>query len=175
MKRTDFLKIIGAGSGGFLIGGLGTNLTELSYELKETIIYDNYINGLKFREADFLKANPDEGEPVVMQREVSNPYDYFAIKVIVRDIFIGYLPAHENIAIANMMDAGIQMTAIISKLHIDKSDHYYQKALAVQITTKLLAPIYNIEKTKNWKQSDDAIDVYRQGPDLIPNNNLKNS
>jgi hypothetical protein len=151
MKRDDFLKIIGSGTGGFLLGGLGQNLSEINYEIKETVIYDNYINGVKFREEDFLKARPKENDLVTLEREAENPYDYYAVKVIVNSYFIGYLPAHENIAIANLMDAGVQMHASVSKVQLDDNDRYYQKAIAVKVSARMLAPIHTIVTDKKME------------------------
>lgn len=124
---------------------------------------------MKFREKQLRNIKPVLNETAVLQRESKNPYDFYAIKVLIRDTFIGYLPAHENIALANLMDAGAQLTATVSKVNLNNNrDHYLREAVAIKVSTRLLVPIHKIIQPKKWQQSDDAVDVYRKGPDLLP-------
>ncbi|MGB3591805.1 MAG: HIRAN domain-containing protein [Nonlabens sp.] len=129
MKRTDFLKLIGSGTGGIVLGSVAGHLDDVNYQLTDGVIYDNYLNGVQYREQDLKRIQPVLGDVAHLERDHDNPYDFYAVKVIVRDTFIGYLPAHENIVIANLMDAGAQLKAVISKLNLNNpSDHYLQKS-----------------------------------------------
>ena len=169
MKRTDFLKLIGTGTVGFVLGSTAGNLSDLNYTTTDCVIYDNYLNGVHYQKKNLFKLQPQLNETATLIRDAENPYDFYAAKVVIRHTFIGILPAHENIVVANLLDAGAQLSASVSKIDLNKKiDHYMREAIAVNISTLLLLRIHQIITPKNWQQSDDAIDVYRQRPDLLP-------
>lgn len=166
--------MIGSGTGGFVLGSVAGHVSDVNYRLTDCVIYDNYLNGVQYREKDLHRIYPALGEKALLERDQGNPYNFYAVKVIVRDACIGYLPAHENIVIANLLDAGAQLKTEISKLNLNNpKDHYLQEAIAIKVSTRLLLPIHQIIETKNWQQSDDAHDVYRKGPDLLPEDHHK--
>jgi hypothetical protein len=164
VKRNEFLKLIGRSSTGLLLGSGFGNLNDLHFALKEVVIYDNYVNGVGFRIEDFKKCQAQKDEPVELKRE-DNLYDSFAIQVIIRNYFVGYIPAYENIVLANLLDAGATLTAQVSKVqHIDEeSDPYCQKVLAVKIKTKLMLPVNHLTIEAD-RRADEACDIYRYGP-----------
>ena len=159
MNRKEFLKITGSGSALLLGGAL---LPDISCDLKEVIIYDNYIKGmrhyLKREEAFEFK----EGQKIDLLRDETNIHDSFAIRVIDEDRKIGYVSAFENIVLANMMDQGVQLEAQISEVN-PAPDQYLSNAVAIKISTKLMIPIHGIQQKDLIKhRADQAIDEYRE-------------
>ena len=157
---------MGSGGTSFLLSGFNTN--DLLYDLQETTIYDNYVRGTNFYRKDFDKLKPVVGQTLELQRERDNQYDRFAIAVLVDNIKIGYIPAYENVVLANMMDKGIMLTAAVSELNKwEEEDHYIKDALAVKITTRLMVPVHQLTTTDlTQERSDNAADRYRKGPFL---------
>ncbi|MCB0501432.1 MAG: HIRAN domain-containing protein [Bacteroidetes bacterium] len=163
MKRNDFLKLLGTGGGSFLLSGFGTK--DLMYDLQEIVIYDNYVRGTNFYRKDFLQLKLNIGDPLVLQREKENIHDRFAIEVLAKGKKIGYIPAYENVVMANMMDRGVSLNATISETNkFEKNDHFIKDIVAIKITTKLMVPMQKIiEKDLTQERADNAQDRYRQG------------
>src|SRR5690606_8548561 len=106
--RTDFLKSIGLGAGGLILPAKGLIST------KSVKIYDNHIRGLMHYDFNEIEDNIQAGDEVHLVRESTNIYDSFAIQVNRGDKRLGYIAAYENIVLANMMDAGVGLSAYIS-------------------------------------------------------------
>lgn len=166
MKRTDFIKLIAAGSGGFILPGAISASEDLRFELQEVVIYDNYIRGMKFyiqkADLDALK----EKTPVVLERESENPYDAFAVRVLINGKQLGYLPAYENVVLANLIDKGVHLKAVISSINRKSEDPWMMQVVSVRITTRLMVPLNHLQLVNLAdKPADESIDVYRQGPE----------
>lgn len=161
MKRDKFLKLIGTGSGSFMLGNsLSTN--HLRYNLNEITIYDNYLNGVKHYEKEFLNAKIKLGQKVSLFREKNNIHDKFAIAVILNGTKLGYIPAFENIVMANMMDKGVSLKATVSELNKKEFSRYRKDALAVKVTTQLMIPIQKIiTEDLTEDRANHAPDRYR--------------
>ena len=163
MKRNDFLKLVGLGGGSFMINGIGLNSNDLLYQLEEITVYDNYIRGSNFykNEIELLKMNTNT--PIELFREPDNIHDSFAIAVVCQNRKIGYIPAFENIVLANMMDKGVQLNAQISSIN-PEGLRYGMDYMAVKITTKLLVKQDHIlSKDLTQNRADEAVDLYRKG------------
>lgn len=170
MDRKEFLKLIAVGTGGFLLSGFSHPKDNLMLDLKTVVIYDNYIRGSYFFKKHFANIHPQKNEPVELQREPENIYDRFAIKVYYNRRPIGYLPAYENIILANMLDNGVKLNAVISDvnnetlLSIKKDEQsYIGDFISVKIETKLLVPINRIQTINLTNERADNIkDIYRK-------------
>ena len=155
MNRTNFLKSLGLGAGGIILSGNPFLRT------KPVKVYDNYVRGVMHYDFPEVENAIKEGDEVQLLRELTNPYDSFAIQVNMDDCRLGYLAAYENIAIANMLDAGVQLVAKVSKKDLKRS---YTESLAVQIYAELLIPTQKLmESMLAESRADDAVDIYRQG------------
>ncbi len=163
MKRNDFLKLVGLGGGSFMINGIGLNNNDLLYQLQEITVYDNYIRGSTFYkdEIEILKMNINS--LIELKREPDNIHDSFAIAVLCKNNKIGYIPAFENIVLANMIDKGVQLNAQISSIN-PEGLRYGMDYMAVKITTKLLVKQdHLLSKDLTQNRADEAIDLYRKG------------
>src|SRR5690606_17276404 len=106
---------------------------------QEITIYDNYVRGTHFYRKDFKKLKLVVGQSLGLQREQNNKYDRFAIAVCTNNLKIGYIPAYENVVLANMMDKGV-IAAIVSELN-DLNEDGYKDVVAVKIAARLMVPV----------------------------------
>lgn len=154
MKRSEFIKAFGLGSTGLVIPQ--TNVVQ-----KPIKIYDNYLKGLTHYQLDDVKKQMGIGDALVLQRDIENIYDSFAVAIFYDIKKLGYLPAYENMVIANLLDQGVKLNAFVSKLNIE--DVY--RAVSVEIFANIVIENPSIIKTDLLeKRGDDAEDVYRKGP-----------
>ena len=153
MNRSDFLKAFGLGSVGLVI-------PNTLWSQKPVKIYDNYVKGLMHYQFRKIKKQLTLGQELLLKREIANTYDQFAVEVYFNKYKLGYLAAYENIAIANMLDQGVEFSAFISE--IDKKNEF--EGLAIEIYTNIVIQNPKILETDLLdKRADDAIDQYRIG------------
>jgi hypothetical protein len=152
MDRSNFLKVLGFGTAGLLIPN-----TILSR--KPIKIYDNYIKGIPHYDYKTVFGLVKKGEPLTLKRELSNLYDSFAIEVYYKDFKLGYVAAYENIVMSNIMDQGVELKALISKVH-HQGKSYNDIAMEVYaeviIANPKVIPNANLESP-----ADDLEDLYR--------------
>lgn len=74
------------------------------------------LAGLNFRpkSAKDVVAELEIGAEVTLERDPENQYDYNAVKVIVGDEFVGFIPKADNSEIASWLDAGKPYTATVT-------------------------------------------------------------
>lgn len=96
---------------------------------------------------------------VELRHEPENKYDYFAIAVYFNNQKIGFLPAFENIALANLKDAQYRLNGIITQ-HQANNDIYSR--LAVRVTLLLPNPALQQKITLLPPPADEVNDIYRQ-------------
>lgn len=154
MKRSDFIKSFGLGTTGLII-------PNSNFAKKPIKIYDNYIKGVTHYQINEVKNKMQIGEALVLQRDIDNIYDSFAVAIFYGNKKLGYLSAYENMVIANLLDQGVKLNAFISKLN--KADIY--QAVSIEIYANIVIENPSIIKTDLLqKRADDADDVYRKGP-----------
>lgn len=154
MNRSDFLKVLGLGTTGLII-------PNTTWSQKPVKIYDNYIKGLTHYQFEKVRSQLVIGEQLFLKREIENNYDHFAVEVYYKEHKLGYLAAYENIAIANMLEQGVEFSAFISI--IDMKEELYD-CLAIEIYTSIVIQNPKIIQTDLLnKRADDANDQYRQG------------
>ena len=152
MNRLDFLKTLGLASTGLV---LPTNLLGKSL----VKIYDNYIRGIQYYQFHTVRDLLREGDSLQLMHVRGHIYDAFAVEVYYQEQKLGYLPAYENIVIANMLDAKVELTVQISKLQPREP---YQ-AIAIEIFTELVSPTPQLLTALQNARASDAEDIYRQG------------
>ena len=156
MNRIDFLKLLATGGSSFVIGNFTGN--NLSVELQEICIYDNFIKGVEHYKREFLKLKIEIGQEIQLKREISNVYDSFAIETVIGDKKIGYISAYENIVLANLMDKGVLLKARISSL--EAKEGYLYNIIGIKVFCQLLVPINNLKlQDLTSIRADEAMDV----------------
>jgi hypothetical protein len=152
MNRSDFLKTMGLGSVGlFLPASLA--------EKQQIRIYDNYLAGLAHYQYASVKKELKVGDGLMLKREATNLYDQFAVEVLWNDHKLGYLPAYENVVLANMLDLGAELHGFISKVDLN-GDQY--NAVAIEVYATLVLPAQKQINQAVEGRADDAADNYRQ-------------
>lgn len=155
MKRSEFLQSLG-------IGGMGLILPKNLLSKSSIKIYDNYVRGMQHYDYQKVKQNIKEGDELILAREQENIHDAFAVQVFYKELKLGYLPAYENIVIANMLDANAELSAKVS-YHKEESNSYKMETLGVEIYAELIRPTQQLITELQNKRADEVIDVYRKG------------
>lgn len=81
------------------------------------ILYQTVIVGTRFRGAEALAAIRLMGpnSPIRLEREPHNQFDVWAIACYFRGVHVGYIPRQANERIAQAIDRGKVVTAIIEQ------------------------------------------------------------
>lgn len=155
MNRLDFFRTLGLGTTSLII-------PNTTWSQKPVKIYDNYIKGLTHYQFGKVRNQLVVGQELVLNREINNHYDSFAVEVFFDSHKLGYLAAYENIAIANMLEQGVSFKAFVSKL-TSNPDKVFD-GLAIEIYTNIILENPRIIETDLIeKRADDAHDQYRKG------------
>ncbi|MCS7171733.1 MAG: HIRAN domain-containing protein [Aquificaceae bacterium] len=83
---------------------------------REVLLLRTRLAGYRYYSADSLYPYMKLGEELSLRREPYNPYDHKAVEVLWKGHKIGYLPREDNSVIAQLMDRGENLRAIISEL-----------------------------------------------------------
>ena len=152
MNRSEFLKSLGLGLGGLV-------LPKTSFINSQCIkIYDNYIRGLHYYKFKKIKQLLKEKDTLTLVRNRENVHDLYAIEVYFQNYKLGYIPAYENVVLANLMDQNVALFAQVSKLD---PKNYFQ-GIAVEVFTELIVPSEKLFTMMDHEpRADDATDLYR--------------
>lgn len=154
MERSEFIKVLGLGAAGLLL----PDTAMLSS--KKVKIYENYIKGIAHYRFKKVGTKLKEGDSVYLKREPGNLYDSFAIEVYHGDNKLGYIAAYENIALSNLLDQGVEMPAVISK--INRTGTLYNE-VAIEVFAQVIIHNPGIIPSANLaKPADEADDIYRK-------------
>ena len=114
MKRKDFLKTILLGSTGALVTA---PLTAGSEPAKQKIrLSVAFITGFQHYHGPEVESQLEISMPLQLNREPHNRYDKNAVEVWTGDAKLGYVPRSDNKTIANLMDEGIEVQAVVLEL-----------------------------------------------------------
>lgn len=155
MDRKYFLKSLGIGAAGMVIPSVN------GIQAKPVKIYDNYIRGTAYYAFKGVRQQMKPGDDLVLEREAGNIHDSFAIAVFFQGRKLGYIPAYENVPLANMMDQGVELGAYVSSITKNGGDTYREVSVAVYAQLITMAPPV-IENSLQRKKADDADDLYRK-------------
>jgi hypothetical protein len=161
MKRKDFLKksvIVGAGL------GLSSFQQGDEYNLKQVIIYKNYLRGCEYYRENLATINLADDLKPTLVREPENRHDKFAIAVYLQGKKVGYIAAYENVVIAKMLDQGVKIvpTIFIHEDFKNENIYYISNYLTIQLHTELLTANSDVPKNNLDDQcADDVADRYR--------------
>lgn len=161
MKREDFIKAIGAVGSAFLLGSLAGADGRLAFQLRLIPIYDNYIRGTEYTKHELLVEDLKVGDGIELIREPDNMYDQFAIGVFRANKRLGYIASYENRILANLLDGGVKLKAVLSEVNELSAERYAKNIYGIQVKTELMVPITNGIELIEKGRADNAIDVYR--------------
>jgi hypothetical protein len=137
----------------------------LFLKLREQVWAAFLFSGKEIKSKNLLYDLKKVNDTVLLERELENKYDRFAIKMLKDGRFLGYIAAYENIVMTMLMDQGVQLGASVSSVTENINEtRYLDKVFSVQLFTKLPVP-YNYLEINNLrtKRADDAVAIYRKG------------
>lgn len=150
--------MMGIGSTSLLIGQTPGTSTNFLYHQQNVCIYNNYVKGTQHYQYKEVGKHLAPNTKLRLQRE-ANPYDAFAIEVFWDEHKLGYIPAYENIVLANMLDQGVETT---STVHHVNPKHLYN-GLSIKVFTQLLVPINKLDLQKlTDNEAAEIEDWYRK-------------
>lgn len=84
-------------------------------------LLSTYVAGTAYHKAGEAAATLRPGDVLALQRERRNDYDPRAIAVRTRSgVKLGYVPRTDNHALANLMDAGFDVSARVQRILPDR-------------------------------------------------------
>lgn len=155
MNRSDFLKTLGLGAAGLI---LPTNLLAKT----SVKIYDNYVKGMQHYQYKQVEGMLSVGKELILKRDEANIHDAFAVEVYFENYKLGYLPAYENIVIANMLDAKVELTAKVSYFD-PKAPIWKMENLGIEVFAELITPTPQLLTELQNARANDIEDIYRKG------------
>lgn len=103
MLRTDFLKSLG-----MII--LTPILSKFHKVNTDVFLTEFFVAGYQYYDGDTVIKSLRENEELVLKREPSNPYDFYAIEIYTRNnVKLGYVPARLNKMLARMLDQDVNL------------------------------------------------------------------
>lgn len=159
MKRSEFIKNLGLGASSLILPKDSNGILLHKSPVK---VYNNYVKGLVHYDFKKVRKQLKIGTSLLLKRDISNLYDSFAIQVYFEQYKLGYLPAYENIVLANMLDNGVALNVKVG--YLDLSDKNIYEALSIEVYADLI--ISNkalVEKELLDKPASNANDYYRTG------------
>ena len=72
--------------------------------------------GFQYHKGERVWSTLREGDPLTLVREPANPYDRRAVRIDWQGQKLGYVPRTENVTVAQMLDRGERLEAVISRL-----------------------------------------------------------
>jgi len=110
LDRKEFLRVIGIGGSSLVVQGvLSASSLPTGLLAQPVKIYDNYLRGVQYYDLGKYFQEIKVGDDLLLERFADHQYDRFAVGVRWKSHFLGYLPAFENIVLANLIDAGTSL------------------------------------------------------------------
>lgn len=91
-------------------------LADIDLFKREILVLQCVVAGTSFRNIHKVEHQLQPETKLKLQREPENEYDEFAIKILLEDYHIGYIPRESNEVVARLMDAGKNFHATIVRL-----------------------------------------------------------
>lgn len=130
MLRIDFIKSMA----GLIISPFIKNIFP---KKNQVFLTDFYIAGFQYYEGNKVFPWLLNMEELILRREPTNEYDYYAIEVFTKtNIKLGYIPAYLNKIPARMIDQDVKLKVFISKINSDAPDWKKVKVKLYQIKTE---------------------------------------
>ncbi|MDN3667744.1 HIRAN domain-containing protein [Echinicola jeungdonensis] len=156
LNRKEFLKSAGLGGISLILPGSSPKAELVTNLIAKPIqIYDNYLLGVQYYSLNKCFGKIRAGDLVILEQFSEHEHDRIAVGVKWENMFLGYLPAYENIVLANLMDAGARLNAMVNaKLSLHQ--------FGIGIWTNLIVPEKEATEKLSNKAADDVDDGYRR-------------
>lgn len=104
-------------------------------EQREPMQYGGYVAGLRFYDGPDILPHLRPGLLLRMVRDRYNPHDANAIRLMIGEYMLGYIPRGPNTSIAARMDRAEAMICRIERVHIHSSP-WRQVEISIQSTPR---------------------------------------
>ncbi|MCH7400292.1 HIRAN domain-containing protein [Belliella kenyensis] len=156
MKRKEFLKVFGLASTGVLLPEVSSAKgSPEAFHMRDVKVYDNYLKGIQYYDFSKIFKDIKVGNELEIERFPNHKFDKFAVGIRRGENFLGYIPAYENIVLANLLDAGVPLYAKITTL-----DSY--RSVGVGIWVSLVTTQHESIEPLTNQPADDVEDWYRR-------------
>lgn len=98
------------------------------------IVQRSPLAGFRHYDAPAFWRDLKAGDRLELVREPENPYDAGAIRVEWRGVKLGYVPRHDNAAVARQMDRGAALEARVAAVRENRNR-------SVRIEFEVIAPL----------------------------------
>jgi hypothetical protein len=98
------------------------------------IVQRSALAGIRHYEAGGVWRDMYAGDRLELVREPDNPYDPNAVRIDWRGRKLGYLPRHDNAAVARQLDRGAELEARVSRLKENRNR-------SVRLELEVVAPL----------------------------------
>jgi hypothetical protein len=96
---------------------LGKNgLARVDIFKREILVLQCVVAGTSFRNIHKVENELLPGTKLILQSEAENKHDELAVKILLNDYLLGYIPCDSNEVIARLMDAGKNFHAVVTEL-----------------------------------------------------------
>jgi hypothetical protein len=106
---------------------LGVSFQTLADTAQRLILQTSPLAGFQYHAGPALFALMKVGDPLILQREPTNPFDEKAVRVEWNGAQIGYAPRIDNVDLARLMDRGTRVEGRI--LHLQKGRDPWKRVL----------------------------------------------
>jgi hypothetical protein len=124
-RRTFFTRLFGS-------LGLIAASPAATAAARTVLIQESPIAGFQFHHGEAVWSSLRVGQLLDLVREPSNPHDRDAVAVYFQGEQLGYVPRAENHAVAQMMDRGESLEAIVTKLS-DEEDPWNRVRFSISL------------------------------------------
>ena len=106
MNRRKFIRLMAA------MPLLAVNIKAQAKD-QSTLLLQTNVAGFRYYEGQRIWSGLDTNRPLILSREPHNPYDDKAIAIYWKSEKLGYIPRENNTVIANIIDQGLKVRALI--------------------------------------------------------------
>lgn len=110
MNRRHFLTWVG-------LGGLTATMPAAGGSARRRVLLqESPVAGFQYHRGERVWLALREGDQLALVREPANPYDRRAVRIDWQGQKLGYVPRTENVTVAQMLDRGERLEAVIVRL-----------------------------------------------------------
>ncbi len=133
MSRRVFLQSLMTLLGGLALPAITQTKPDSPFKPPETdwkTLQVSSVAGFQYYQGETLWPQLATGQRVTLIRETGNPYDKRAVRIDWQGEKLGYIPRIDNAAVAQLMDRGETLSALITGLQ--NSDNPWER-IAVEV------------------------------------------
>ncbi|MCB1190053.1 MAG: HIRAN domain-containing protein [Leptospiraceae bacterium] len=109
-------------------------LDAISTQKRKVYLFSDYVAGFYYYQGESVLSSLQIAEPLVLERQSSNPYDQKAIEIFTQNkVKLGYISRNKNELPSAMMDQNIQLFAEVEEINLEANSWEKLKFRVFQI------------------------------------------